>query len=66
MIPVPASGHKEADASGAGALAGLADLLLLLRLRLREAVGLVLDVDGHLGQRLGVLAAVMSAEKQFP
>jgi hypothetical protein len=46
-------------------LPGLA-VLLLLRLRLGQAVCLVLDVDGYLGQSLGVLAAVMSAEKQFP
>jgi hypothetical protein len=38
----------------------------LLRLRLRQAVALVLYVDGDLGQRLGVLAAVVRAEKQFP
>jgi hypothetical protein len=40
-------------------------VLPLVWLRFGEAVGLVLYVDGHLGQRLGVLAAVMSAEKQF-
>jgi hypothetical protein len=38
---------------------------LLLRLRLRQAVALVLYVDGHLGERLGVLATVVRTEKQF-
>lgn len=45
------SGHKEADATtptGAGILAGLAGPLLL-RLRLRQAVALVLYIDGDLG-----------------
>jgi len=37
----------------------------LLRLRLRQAVGLVLYVDGDLGQRLGMLAAVVRTEKQL-
>jgi len=61
------SGHKEADANnrtGAGVLAGLA-VPLLLRLRLRQAVALVLYVDGDLGQRLGVLAAMVRTEKQL-
>ena len=35
----------------------------LLRLRLRQAVALVLYVDGDLGQRLGVLPAVVRTEK---
>ena len=38
---------------------------LLLRLRLRQAVALVLYVDGHLGERLGVLATVVRTEKQL-
>jgi hypothetical protein len=38
---------------------------LLLRLRLRQAVALVLYVNGDLGQRLGVLAAVVRTEKQL-
>ena len=38
---------------------------LLLRLRLGQPVALVLDVDRDLGQRLGVLAAMMRTEKQF-
>jgi hypothetical protein len=38
---------------------------LLLRLRFRQPVALVLDVDGDLGQRLGMLAAVVRAEKQL-
>ena len=65
--PPPVSGQKEADANdpaGAGVLAGLAGPRQLLRLR--QAVALVLYVDGHLGQRLGVLAAVVRTEKQFP
>ena len=37
----------------------------LLRLRLRQAVALVLYVDGDLGQRLGVLAAMVRTEKQL-
>jgi hypothetical protein len=37
----------------------------LLGLRLRQPVALVLDVHGDLGQRLGVLAAVVRAEKQL-
>ena len=37
----------------------------LLRLRLRQAVALVLYVDGHLGQRLSVLATVVRTEKQL-
>ena len=37
----------------------------LLRLRLRQAVALVLYIDGDLGQRLGVLAAMVRTEKQF-
>ena len=40
--------------------------LQLLRLWFRQAVGLILDIDGNLGQCLGMLAAVVSAEKQFP
>jgi hypothetical protein len=48
-----------------GAVADLA-IRALLRQRLRQPVALVLDVDGDLGERLGVLAAVMRAEKQFP
>ena len=61
-------GHKEADAinrTGAGILAGLAVPASLLRLRLRQAVALVLYVDGDLGQRLGVLAAMVRTEKQL-
>lgn len=61
------AGHKEADANnrtGAGVLAGLA-VPALLRLRLRQAVALVLYVDGDLGQRLGVLAAMVRTEKQL-
>jgi len=61
------SWHKEADANtptGAGILAGLAGPLLL-RLRLRQAVALVLYIDGDLGQRLGVLAAMVRTEKQL-
>ena len=38
---------------------------LLLRLRLRQAVALVLYIDGDLGQRLGVLAAMVRTEKQL-
>jgi len=38
---------------------------LLLRLRFRQPVALVLDVDGDLGQRLGMLAAVVRSEKQL-
>jgi hypothetical protein len=38
---------------------------LLLRLRLRQAVALVLNIDGDLGQRLGVLAAMVRTEKQL-
>ena len=38
---------------------------LLLRLWLRQAVALVLYIDGDLGQRLGVLAAVVRTEKQL-
>jgi hypothetical protein len=38
---------------------------LLLRLRLRQAVALVLYVDSDLGQRLGVLAAMVRTEKQL-
>jgi hypothetical protein len=37
----------------------------LLRLRLRQAVALVLYIDGDLGQRLGVLAAMVRTEKQL-
>ena len=37
----------------------------LLRLRLRQAVALVLYVDGDLGQRLGVLTAMVRTEKQL-
>jgi hypothetical protein len=39
--------------------------LLLLGLRFRQPVALVLDVNGDLGQRLGVLAAMVRAEKQL-
>jgi hypothetical protein len=62
------TGTKEADANtrtGAGALAGLAVPAGLLRLRLRQAVALVLYVDGDLGQRLGVLAAMVRTKKQL-
>jgi hypothetical protein len=38
---------------------------LLLRLRFRQPVALVLDVDGDLGQRLGMLAAMVRTEKQL-
>jgi hypothetical protein len=38
---------------------------LLQRLWFRQPVALVLDVDGDLGQRLGMLATMMRAEKQF-
>jgi hypothetical protein len=38
---------------------------LLLRLRLRQAVALVLYIDGDLGQGLGVLAAMVRTEKQL-
>jgi hypothetical protein len=38
---------------------------LLLGLRFRQPVALVLDVDGDLGQRLGMLAAMVRAEKQL-
>ncbi len=38
---------------------------LLLRLRLRQAVALVLYIDGDLGQRLGVLATVVRTKKQL-
>jgi hypothetical protein len=38
---------------------------LLLRLRLRQAVALVLYIDGDLGQRLGVLATMVRTEKQL-
>jgi hypothetical protein len=38
---------------------------LLLRLRLRQAVALILYVNCDLGQRLGVLAAVVRTEKQL-
>ena len=38
---------------------------LLLRLWLRQAVALVLYIDGDLGQRLGVLAAMVRTEKQL-
>ena len=38
---------------------------LLLRLRLRQAVALVLYVDGDLGQRSGVLPAMVRTEKQL-
>ena len=37
----------------------------LLRLRLRQAVALILYVDGDLGQSRGVLAAVVRTEKQL-
>jgi hypothetical protein len=39
--------------------------LLLLGLRFRQPVTLVLDVNGDLGQRLRVLAAMVRAEKQL-
>ena len=68
VTPAPVSGHKEADANnrtGAGVLAGLADPAGLLRLRLRQAVALVLYVDGDLGQRRGVLPAMVRTEKQL-
>jgi hypothetical protein len=39
--------------------------LLLLGLRFRQPVALVLDVNGDLGQRLGVLAAMVRTEKQL-
>jgi hypothetical protein len=64
----PSSWHKEADAinrTGAGVLAGLAVPAELLRLRLRQAVALVLYIDGDLRQRLGVLATVVRTEKQL-
>jgi hypothetical protein len=38
---------------------------LLLRLWLRQAVALVLYIDGDLGQRLGVLATMVRTEKQL-
>jgi len=38
---------------------------LLLGLRFRQPVALVLDVDGDLGQRLGMLATMVRAEKQL-
>ena len=38
---------------------------LLLRLRLRQAVALVLYVDGDLGQRSGVLPTMVRTEKQL-
>ena len=68
QAPGSRSGHKEADANdltGAGILAGLAGFRSLLRLRLRQAVALVLYIDGDLGQRLGVLAAMVRTEKQL-
>jgi hypothetical protein len=37
----------------------------LLRLRLGKPVGLVLDVDRDLGQRLGVHATVVRTEEQL-
>jgi len=37
----------------------------LLRLRLRQAVALVLYIDGDLGQCLGMLAAMVRTEKQL-
>jgi hypothetical protein len=74
-------GIKKADASFGTGVGGPADLLgpgpswrrasddpvliLRLRLRLRQPLALVLYVDGHLGQRRGVLAGVVSAEKQL-
>jgi hypothetical protein len=64
-----APGHKKADAgdsTDAGILAGLTVRAALLRQGLRQSVALVLDVDRDLGQRLGVLAAVMRTEQQFP
>ena len=48
----------------AGTVAGQA-IRALLRLRLGKPVGLVLDVDRDLGQRLGVHAAVVRAEEQL-
>ena len=46
-------------------LDGQAVAALLQRLWFRQPVALVLDVDGDLGQRLGMLAAMVRAEKQF-
>ena len=37
----------------------------LLRLRLRQAVALILYVDGDLGQRSGVLPTMVRTEKQL-
>jgi len=68
VVTASLSGHKEADANTPGlAPASLPVWLvpLLLRLRLRQAVALVLYIDGDLGQRLGVLAAMVRTEKQL-
>jgi hypothetical protein len=46
-------------------LDGQAVATLLLRLWFRQPVALVLDVDGDLGQRLGMLAAMVRTEKQL-
>jgi hypothetical protein len=48
----------------AGVVAGQA-IRALLRLRLGQPVGLVLDVNRNLGQRLGVHAPVMRAEEKL-
>ena len=48
----------------AGTVAGQA-FRALLRLRLGKPVGLVLDVDRDLGQRLGVHATVVRTEEQL-
>jgi|HubBroStandDraft_1064217.scaffolds.fasta_scaffold502689_1 hypothetical protein len=63
-----ALGTKKTDVmsgTDVGVFAWPGEAVLLLGLRFRQPVALVLDVNGDLGQRLGVLAAMVRTEKQL-